>query len=811
MRKKKAKAGFPRNPYIIDLRTIKPLRRNFLTRVFWKIKTDFHNPIPRWQRKKFQEQEKKRYLLYWKKLVERKNKNGGFIYKIEGAKHFLSWVVRLLVPDFLIGHPSLWDNLRTLGKNPRFKSLRMASTAWFIFIAIFVATYFIVLAGPGVINWPFTVPANYLYDSNNIEVSEGVAKLVPLDQTDDDNSTSTGFGAGTHDETQWDAGNNWLELTVTGQTNGSGYFTSRTMDTGFNASWTNITWVPQKPTHKELPNNKGVESDYPSGNANMSNNVLLMHMNENSGGGCAGGKDICDTSGEGNHGTANGGLIYGATGKLNTCLDFDGIDDYVEIADDSSLNITTTITLEAWVNASRTEESIGDIADTVIDTLEFDTTDGSTPDIIHISNNVYTVAYTGPGGDGFLKTVEIITSLAANGVITKTDAYSIGASESSAFGIINGQTISTTISSGWNHIVLTYDNNAGSDQQKLYINGILEASETLTDPINTNANNFLIGDSYEGLIDEAVVYSRVLSPTEVLDHYKRGILRLRFQVRSGNVSPLAGNFIGPDGTTGTYYSELSNLATTTPSLTLTNVANNQYFQYKAYFETDNSSYTPELKSVTIGPTHYPSDDPTIVKTSLIPNFDALNSFFETLGGGNQGTVKYQISNTSTAWYYYATSSWVSATGYSQTNTAPEVNTNIGNFVSDVGVGTFYFKAFLHSNGNQQVELDQIDLDYNYSVNSITVTAPVSATIWTVGETHDIEWIYTGAPGSTVNIWADDGDGGGYDYQVVSSTSMGGGGNGSYSWTNIPSSEQGASTKIKICSNLYPAVCGESDT
>ena len=58
----------------------------------------------------------------------------------------------------------------------------------------------------------------------------------------------------------------------------------------------------------------------------------------------------------------------------------------------------------------------GQITDTVIDTLEFDTAKGKTPNIIHISGNVYAIAYWGDGDDGFLKTVEIAT----NGQITDT-------------------------------------------------------------------------------------------------------------------------------------------------------------------------------------------------------------------------------------------------------------------------------------------------------------------------------------------------------------------------------------------------------
>jgi len=54
--------------------------------------------------------------------------------------------------------------------------------------------------------------------------------------------------------------------------------------------------------------------------------------------------------------------------------------------------------------------SSGQITNTVIDTLEFDATQGNTPDIIHVSGDVYAIAYAGDGDDGFLKTVEIASS-----------------------------------------------------------------------------------------------------------------------------------------------------------------------------------------------------------------------------------------------------------------------------------------------------------------------------------------------------------------------------------------------------------------
>ena len=52
----------------------------------------------------------------------------------------------------------------------------------------------------------------------------------------------------------------------------------------------------------------------------------------------------------------------------------------------------------------------GQIPDTVIDTLEFDTVNGEDANIIPISGDVYAIAYSGDTDDGFLKSIEIRTS-----------------------------------------------------------------------------------------------------------------------------------------------------------------------------------------------------------------------------------------------------------------------------------------------------------------------------------------------------------------------------------------------------------------
>lgn len=63
-----------------------------------------------------------------------------------------------------------------------------------------------------------------------------------------------------------------------------------------------------------------------------------------------------------------------------------------------------------------TIDSSGQIGDTVIDTLEFDTSSCFAPHMVQVSGEIYAVVYQGPDDDGFVTTVEID----ADGLITDT-------------------------------------------------------------------------------------------------------------------------------------------------------------------------------------------------------------------------------------------------------------------------------------------------------------------------------------------------------------------------------------------------------
>jgi prepilin-type N-terminal cleavage/methylation domain-containing protein len=80
----------------------------------------------------------------------------------------------------------------------------------------------------------------------------------------------------------------------------------------------------------------------------------------------------------------------------------------------------------------------GQITNTVIDTLEFDTSSGFDPSIIHINADVYAIAYRGPNSDGFLKTVEIATDGQITNAVIDTLEFDTSSGSEPAIIHVNG-------------------------------------------------------------------------------------------------------------------------------------------------------------------------------------------------------------------------------------------------------------------------------------------------------------------------------------------------------------------------------------
>ena len=117
---------------------------------------------------------------------------------------------------------------------------------------------------------------------------------------------------------------------------------------------------------------------------------------------------------------------------------------------------------------------------------------------------------------------------------------------------------------------------------------------------------------------------------------------------------------------------------------------------------------------------------------------------------NGGEIYYQLSNDGgSTWYYWNGDSWAEA-GVSDYNTILDINSHIKTFGE--GSGDFTWKAFLESNGGQQVVITSITLTYNPdgvdpTTNASVMTASyggnsISSGSWTNAPLPAFEWTMT---------------------------------------------------------------------
>ncbi len=385
--------------------------------------------------------------------------------------------------------------------------------------------------------------------------------LVVLADFSDSNNSSNGFGGGANSNTQWDSGNSWLELDSTGLESGSGTFTSRIMDSGGFVRWPTLSWVPTYPSNKELPNNATTETSYSSGNIDMSFDTVLLHFNES---GSA--TSFIDSSGRNYNSSCSGDSCPSATtGLFNGAFNFDGQNDEVDIPamSKSELFGGVNFSLSFWVNP------------------------GSTPD-------KPTFGFLGSGGYN------------ANNPFASYDSW-LSVGNGSTYQLLPA--LPDAPANKWSNYVIVSD---GTDYI-VYLNGVEKSRTAITfSPEGFASRQFVIGrsgfgsdydDWFNGKIDDFTIIKRAFSQSDAAGIYNRGIARLKFQVRSCDDDVCSGeSFVGPDGTSGTYFSELTNQSVGLPSKNISQISiANRYFQYKAFFENDDPAATvaPQLMSVSV--------------------------------------------------------------------------------------------------------------------------------------------------------------------------------------------------------------------
>ncbi|RLG20486.1 hypothetical protein DRN74_05365, partial [Candidatus Micrarchaeota archaeon] len=107
-------------------------------------------------------------------------------------------------------------------------------------------------------------------------------------------------------------------------------------------------------------------------------------------------------------------------------------------------------------------------------------------------------------------------------VLRKSNAYGISVTNTESFGILNGNFVLSSLSSGWNHVVFVYNNT----HMKLYVNGQLKALQELEGPIEVNMEDLLIGYGFNGTIDEVRVYNKALDESKIQKLYNYYLERM---------------------------------------------------------------------------------------------------------------------------------------------------------------------------------------------------------------------------------------------------------------------------------------------
>jgi chitodextrinase len=185
------------------------------------------------------------------------------------------------------------------------------------------------------------------------------------------------------------------------------------------------------------------------------------------------GTSTADASGNGNVGTSTG-ASWSTQGRFGNALSFNGLNSVVRVADSASLDLSSAMTLSAWIRPAASQSGWRTILQRQVDAY-----------FLNASNSAGPLRPSGGGTIG-----------GGTPWLSGPTASPVGT---------------------WTHVALTYDGAA----LRLNVNGNQAASRPMGGAIETNNNPLWIGGNqpygeyFNGLIDEVRVYNRALTQPDI--------------------------------------------------------------------------------------------------------------------------------------------------------------------------------------------------------------------------------------------------------------------------------------------------------
>ena len=263
-------------------------------------------------------------------------------------------------------------------------------------------------------------------------------------------------------QTQWYLTVNQSKNTSSGLDNGTYTYYAYSKDNGGNANMTDV---------------RTITSDTEAPNATLLTPVNASFVTNGSQNFSA---NLTDNLGLKN------ATLYVYPSANNSWLEFDGVDDVINITRNETLEPTKNLTVSVWIR--------------------------------HTTNTRYVLSKHYDGG---------ASSYAIDVADDNVQFYVRNGTGSSHF----RNAISGTATNGntWHHVVGTVNDSSVA----IYVDSVLKASTAITGAIVYNSGNLSIGNfvdtpasfSFNGSIDEVRIYNRTLSSTEITEIYKSGLLR----------------------------------------------------------------------------------------------------------------------------------------------------------------------------------------------------------------------------------------------------------------------------------------------